>query len=121
MNSEPPVIPQLVCDHCGGTIVAGQAVCPRCNQTSHQTRTPPRQSASLRKSLTQAIDNPWVVLGLLFGVMGPLAIPILWRSRSFSWPAKIILSVAVCVYITVLVWLAWLAVRMAWEQIQQVM
>jgi hypothetical protein len=64
----------------------------------------------------RAIDNRWVVLGLLFGVLGPLAIPLLWRSRAFTWPWKIILSVAVCVYIGLLGWAAWRAVQMAWRE-----
>jgi hypothetical protein len=68
------------------------------------------------RDFLQAIDNRWVVLGLLFGVLGPLAIPILWRSRAFTWPWKVILSVAVCLYITLLAWCAWLALQMAWQQ-----
>jgi hypothetical protein len=63
------------------------------------------------------IDQRWVVLLLLFGVMGPLAIPILWKSRGFSILAKIVLSFAVTIYIVALAWCAWLAVKMAWDQI----
>jgi hypothetical protein len=64
------------------------------------------------------IDQPWVVLLLLFGVMGPLAIPVLWKSRGFSaWP-KLGLSIAVIVYIAALGAAAWWAVTLAWDAIR---
>lgn len=36
--------------------------------------------------------KPLVLVVLLFFVIGPLAIPLLWRSSSFSVPVKLILS-----------------------------
>ena len=40
-------------------------------------------------------ERPWVVLTLLFLVIGPFALPLLWRSRRFNRPWKIALSIIV--------------------------
>ena len=56
----------------------------------------PRQAAGKHapKLFSDSIqDNPWVVLALLFLVLGPLGLPLLWRSRAFSNTSKIIISV----------------------------
>lgn len=45
-----------------------------------------------------AIDNPWIVLGLLFFVMAICGLPILWLSRAFSTPMKALLSLVVTIY-----------------------
>ena len=37
-------------------------------------------------------EKPLVVVTLLFFVIGPLALPLLWRSTRFSLPAKLVLS-----------------------------
>lgn len=116
MPPEPLAVNELACSRCGKLAPLESAICPECG-AAFNPRRESSQEPSLRQSVVEAIDNPWVVVGLLFGVMGPLAIPILWRSRGFRWPMKITLSIAVCVYITLLAWLAWLAVRMAWQQV----
>jgi hypothetical protein len=38
-------------------------------------------------------QKPWVVLGMLFFVVGPLALPMLWRSEAFSRNQKVLISV----------------------------
>jgi len=38
--------------------------------------------------------RPWVVIGMLFFVIGPLALPMLWKSESFSRNQKVVISVA---------------------------
>ncbi len=37
-------------------------------------------------------QKPWVVLGMLFFVVGPLALPMLWRSEAFSRNQKVLIS-----------------------------
>ena len=44
-------------------------------------------------------QRPWVVLGMLFFVIGPLALPMLWRSSSFSRTQKVAISVANLVFV----------------------
>ena len=38
--------------------------------------------------------RPWAVVVLLFVVLGPLALPLLWRSASFTRGWKIVLTLA---------------------------
>ena len=64
------------------------------------------------------LDNPWVVLGLLFGATGVLGIPFLWRSKGFSPLAKVVVGVAVTLWTALLVWLAAWAVMWAWRNAQ---
>ncbi len=44
------------------------------------------------------LNSIWFVLLMLFLVMGPLGLPLLWKSPSFSKRAKIILTVATMIY-----------------------
>jgi len=40
-------------------------------------------------------ENPWVVLAMLLLVMGPLGLPMLWRSRHFSLTLKTALTLLI--------------------------
>lgn len=68
-------------------------------------------------------DNPiyrrWVVLVLLFAALGPLALPLLWRSPHFSRGWKIALTAAVLVLTAVLVWLLWITAAMFVRRVQE--
>jgi hypothetical protein len=59
------------------------------------------------------VDNPWGVLGLMFFAVGALGLPVLWRSRAFSWPSKVGLSLVVTLYsgamLAAVVWVIWKA------------
>jgi|GEM_PF-1280248 len=101
-------LPASACPYCGDALPPGNL-----SAASHPSFG--RPGASWR----QMIDQPWVVLLLLFGVMGPLAIPVLWKSRGFSAWAKLGLSIAVIVYIAALGAAAWWAVTLAWEAIRR--
>lgn len=48
-------------------------------------------------------NRPWVILLLLFVVLGPLALPLLWRSPRFSRPMKVALTVLTLAYTALLV------------------
>jgi hypothetical protein len=47
---------------------------------------------------------PWVVIFLLFFVLGPLAFGILWRNEHFSRRAKWALTIIVTVYSAIMIW-----------------
>jgi hypothetical protein len=64
--------------------------------------------------------RPWGVLVLLFLVLGPLGLPLLWRSPSFSRAGKIVLTVVMVVYTALLLDSMVVAVRMAMEQMNPV-
>jgi len=62
--------------------------------------------------------RPWAVVVLLFLVLGPLGLPLLWRSPSFTRRWKIVLTVVMVVYTALLLESMVVAVRMAMEQMQ---
>jgi hypothetical protein len=51
------------------------------------------------------IDSPWVVLALLLCALGPFALPLLYKSRAFSLPVKILLTVVVLAIAVLAVWI----------------
>ena len=60
--------------------------------------------------------RPWSVVLLLFFVLGPFGLPLLWKSPGFSRGLKIALTVAVVAYSALLVETVLMAVRAAMEQ-----
>jgi hypothetical protein len=61
----------------------------------------------------RALDNPWVMLGMLFFVTAALGLPALWMSKGFSLGGKIIVSVLVIAWTILILWLFWLV--MVWS------
>jgi hypothetical protein len=61
----------------------------------------------------ELVDNRWLVLGMLFFVMAILGLPLLWMSRAFSRPTKVVLSIVVVLYTGMLFYLCWLV--MVWS------
>lgn len=52
-------------------------------------------------------ESPWVVLPVLFLVLGPLGLPMLWRSRQFSLLWKCVLTAVMLGVTAMLVWGIW--------------
>ena len=61
-------------------------------------------------------ENPVVVLLALFAVLGPFALPMLWRSRRFTRGWKIGLTIAVLLLTVAIVWYTVHEVNKALEQ-----
>jgi ascorbate-specific PTS system EIIC-type component UlaA len=61
--------------------------------------------------------RPWPVLLLLFLVLGPLGLPLLWRSPRFTRTWKIVLTGLVLVYTAMLVESVVVSVRLAMERL----
>lgn len=68
-------------------------------------------------SIWEIIDNPWVVLALLFFVMAILGLPVLWKSRGFSTLSKVVLSVVVTLYTALIFWFFWLVLVWCYTRI----
>lgn len=58
----------------------------------------------------------WSVVLLLFLVLGPFGLPLLWKSPSFSRGMKLTLTIVVLVYSALLLEAVLTAVRLALEQ-----
>jgi hypothetical protein len=54
---------------------------------------------------------------MLFVVLGPLGLPLLWKSPSFSRGWKIVLTIALVIYSVLLVETLVVAVQVAMEQV----
>ena len=78
------------------------------------------KAASNSFTWRDGVDNPWIVLGLLFFVTGFLGIPLLWMSKGFSTLMKIVLSVVVTVYTFALFGCVGLVLWWAYQQIANV-
>jgi len=64
------------------------------------------------------LDNPWLMLGLLFFVTAVLGLPFLWISRAFTTRWKIILTFAVLAWTALIFWgffviMAWCYTRIS--------
>ena len=77
---------------------------------------PPTTSPSNERAVPAKVVAPpeprWVVLVMLFVLMGALAVPMLWRSPHFSQPTKVVLSIVA--FIQTAVVLVVLALVLAW-------
>lgn len=100
---------QFFCPRCSGEVPAAASVCPHCGATLSV-------SPEERRDL---LDNPWVVLGLLFLATGALGLPFLWRSKGFSPLGKLVVGVTVTLYTLLLLGLAAWAVMWAWRSMGQ--
>jgi hypothetical protein len=92
-----PIIPEIVCPRCKTAIDAADNYCRRCGTPT---------TAGLASSAAWW-ESPWVVLPMLFVVFGPLALPLLWRSRRFTRLWKLILSIVVLGGTVWLIWYVW--------------
>ena len=66
-------------------------------------------------------EQAWVVLLMLFVLMGPLAFPMLWESPHFGRATKIVLTVLVCILTMVALVVLWLVTVWFVEQICSVL
>jgi RNA polymerase subunit RPABC4/transcription elongation factor Spt4 len=64
-------------------------------------------------------ESPWLILPLLFLLLGPLAFGMLWRSRQFSRPWKIIFTIVVTGLTVWACWRLWLVFQQLWALVQQ--
>jgi hypothetical protein len=58
------------------------------------------------------VDNPWLMIAMLFLVTAALGLPFLWISRGFSTVSKVVLTILVVAWTVLVLWLFWLV--MVW-------
>ncbi|MGA2064542.1 MAG: hypothetical protein ABSG86_06225 [Thermoguttaceae bacterium] len=104
-----PSTPQVVCRNCKAAIGASDNYCPQCG-------TP---TAAGLAGLAAWWESPWVVLPLLFLILGPFALPLLWRSRLFTRPWKLALSVIVVGISLFFLWQVWYVLNQALAPLRQ--
>jgi hypothetical protein len=102
MNNPVPQKP--ICGRCTAVLDADDNYCRRCGvPTSFGIAAgilPPARPPAIWES-------PWAILPLLFLVIGPLAFPLLWRSRQFTMFWKCSLTIVVTSITIFLFWFSW--------------
>jgi len=96
--TEPPIIQRAEVQRAEPPVVKPRTLAP----------SPP---VSTKRELMGYMHKRWAVLLLLFGATAALGLPVLWKSRGFSKPEKIVWSVLVSLY-TILVF--WIFFKVMW-------
>jgi hypothetical protein len=116
LSMDDPVLAKTICLDCHAELDAGDNYCRHCGAPIGRsgnagTTAPIDARATLSPVPCNCWDRPWVVLTLLFVVLGPFAIPLLWRSRRFSLVWKNVLTVFVLAETVLLLWVFWLILQ----------
>lgn len=122
-------IEKTVCHRCFTVLNVGDRYCHFCGAPTGLTDglspeasfIAPADPAALLgpTSGTGLIDSRGAVLVMLFAMLGPLALPMLWRSRRFSTTWKWGLTLLVVILTAAVVWLLWYAVHSLVEPLRQ--
>ncbi|MCC6125277.1 MAG: zinc-ribbon domain-containing protein [Pirellulales bacterium] len=112
------------CSHCRTEIDAEDNFCRNCGMRLKPAErgefTRVQMVSEPNKLRPPPLDNPWLILMMLFFVLGPLALPMLWHGRAFSRPWKWFWTLLVIVYTLFLCWLLWfITVKMILEPLRQ--
>jgi hypothetical protein len=102
-------IEKIVCYRCHALLDLGDNFCRRCGVPTTQAPSPSQPAVSPQP--LRFGESRVVILVMLFVVLGPLALPMLWRSRCFSLAWKIILTVLVVGATLAVFWLLWYTVH----------
>lgn len=74
----------------------------------------------VKEKITAPPERPWVVLLMIFVLLGPLGLPMLWQSPHFSHRSKGLLTVLVCLIAIVAVTVLCFATAWFVEQMRAV-
>ena len=79
----------------------------------------PQEKRQLGDRVAQSLDNPWIVLVLLFFVLAAFGIPLIWLSRAFPTWGKIVLSIVVTLYTILILWVVCIIMLWCYHRIVQ--
>jgi len=116
---EPVSVNTIICPACGAELAAISQECDRCGSATISGDDRGATERPTVSSQQKLIDNPWVILGLLFGVAAGFGLPFLWKSSGFSRYWKVVLSVIVIVYTILILWLIYLCCMYIWDSVSQ--
>lgn len=74
-------------------------------------------SAPPRKTWRDVADNPSAVIVFTFFGMLAFGMPLLWISRAYSWPVKILLSLLLILETAVVLTGFWWAMSWSWNRV----
>ncbi len=114
---EPASKATVICPACKTELTPNATNCDSCGaatQAVTSTDADREKSGGLRRF----IDNPWVILALMFGVAMVLGLPFLWKSRGFSTSGKTFWTIAVTLYTLLAFWLFWQLMLWCWGRLE---
>ena len=103
MNSDL-VLATVFCNSCGAECHSEHRFCSQCGTSLAAESLPVRTRTTdvlVAQGSTNPLDNRLVVIGILL-CAGPLGLPALWFSRSFSRVTKVVTTIAYFVFTAVL-------------------
>jgi ribosomal protein L40E len=118
------VIKATVCPRCHAVLDITDNYCRHCGAASVNLAAQPDGGRAAAAVVARAAlapfaqqpswsESPWVVLPLLFLILGPFALPLLWRSRRFTLLWKGVLTVITVCVTVFLIWSVWFSVNQA--------
>ena len=125
MTEPAAEIEKIVCHACYSMLDAGDKFCRYCGKPTGPVEEQPTstKTASTKPSHPPKhkwADNPWMVLLMLFAVLGPLALPTLWRGNAFGRRGKIVLTVLLVIASVLVIWLCAILLKPIIEQYKEV-
>lgn len=112
MNPNNPT----TCLACGASVGAETKFCGQCGQPLDPLAIPSPPPAA---KPSRWYHNIWLILFMLFFVVGPFGLPLVWKHPRLSQRAKLILTLVMIVYTGVLIDLTMQAVRAVIGQVNQ--
>jgi predicted nucleic acid-binding Zn ribbon protein len=102
-----------VCLACNAALTADAKFCPQCGKSADQSR---QESAAQR---VKWYYNAWFVLVMLFFVLGPFGLPLVWKNPRFSRLVKIALTLITIAYTLWLIQLTFIMARAILQGVSQ--
>ena len=114
-------IEKIVCPQCFTALELGATFCRHCGaRRDRPTAEAAREHVTeWPKPAQDLAERRGMVLLLLFVVLGPLALPVLWRSSKFSGAWKLFLTLLVLIFTVVVVWVLWYVLSMFIEALEE--
>jgi hypothetical protein len=105
-------IETTICPQCDAVLDIGDRFCRRCGAPLAA----PASGSDTRDASPSAggwLEHPLVVLAAIVLTLGPFGLPLLWRSRRFSQPWKILLTGIILSVVTLVVLTLWYVFHVA--------
>ena len=123
---QPDTVPRAACGQCFELVDTGDNFCRCCGEmTEHGAamvrigKLPRRRTGLAAVRPLSWLESPLAVLPALFVVLGPFALPMLWRSRRFNRGWKVGLTIAVLLATFLLCWYVADVVKRTLEEYQR--
>ena len=112
-----PIVVHLICPQCAAPLQPDDHHCAKCGaDVTVDDEATVGADRGKDGSLSTLLHNRWAILGLLFLVLAAFGLPLLWKSRVFSLPMKLILTIVVLLYTALIIWLIFLVLQSVVEQ-----